>query len=206
MEEKKKFTGIRKLTDNPFLNLYCMDALTCSGRFFPYYFASRNPEEKLKINTDPLKPEGIVIYPLWREEPEKIVMIRQYRYPAGDYLYELPAGLIDAGETPEEAAVREMKEETGLDFEVYRGGKDMFRRPFFLGPGFTDETGCAVFGYALGNIDGRFREDSEDIEVILADKREAERILEKEKVSLRCAYLLLQFLHMVKEAPFAFLE
>ena len=63
-----------------------------------------------------------------------------------------------------------------------------------------------MFGYALGNIDGRFREDSEDIEVILADKREAERILEKEKVSLRCAYLLLQFLHMVKEAPFAFLE
>lgn len=206
MKENKKFTGIQKLTHNPFLNLYHIDALTHSGQPFHYYFASRNPEEKLKIKTGTLNPEGIVIYPLWREDPEKIVLIRQYRYPAGDYLYELPAGLVDAGETPEEAAEREMKEETGLDFEAYRGGKEMYRRPFFLGPGFTDETGSAVFGYASGKIDGSFREDSEDIEVILADKQEAERILEREKASLRCAYLLMQFLHMEKKAPFAFLE
>ncbi len=183
-----------------------MDALTHSGQPFPYYFVSRNPEEKLKIKTGGLNPEGIVIYPLWREDTEKIVLIRQYRYPVGDYLYELPAGLVDGGETPEEAAVREMKEETGLDFEAYRGGKEMFRRPFFFGPGFTDETGSAVFGYASGNIDGSLREDSEDIAVILADKQEAERILEREKVSLRCAYLLMQFLHMEREEPFAFLE
>lgn len=49
-------------------------------------------------------------------------MIRQYRYPLDDYLYELPAGLIDEGEGPSEAAIREMKEETGMDFEVYEGG------------------------------------------------------------------------------------
>ncbi len=206
MKENKKFTGIQKLTDNPFLNLYHMDALTHGGQPFHYYFVSRNPEEKLKIKTGGLNPEGIVIYPLWREDPEKIVLIRQYRYPIGGCLYELPAGLVDSGETPEEAALREMKEETGLDFEVYQGGKEMFRRPFFLGAGFTDETGGAVFGYASGNIDGSFREDSEDIEVLLADKREAERILETGRVSLRCAYLLMQFLHMEKGEPFAFLD
>lgn len=206
MEEKKKFTGIQKLTDNPFLNLYHMDALANSGKSFHYYFVSRNQEKNLKIKTGELKPEGIVIYPIWREDPEKIVMIRQYRYPVGDYLYELPAGLVDPGETPEEAAVREMKEETGLDFTVYQGGKDMYRRPFFFGPGFTDETGGAVFGYASGKIDGKYQEDSEDIEVFLADREMAERILETERVSLRCAYLLMQFLHMEQGAPFAFLE
>ena len=50
------------------------------------------------------------------------------------------------------------------------------------------------------------KEDSEYIEVFLADKKEAERILEEERVSVRCAYLLMQFLHMKKEAPFAFLD
>ena len=205
-ENKKKFTGVQKLTDNPFLNLYHMDALSHSGKPFDYYFASRNQEENLKIRTGRLEAEGIVIYPVWRDDPEKIVMIRQYRYPVGAYLYELPAGLVDAGETPEEAAIREMKEETGLDFEVYRGGKDIYRRPFFFGPGFTDETGGAVFGYASGQMDGRYQEDSEEIEVFLADRQEAERVLGTERVSLRCAYLLMQFLHMEKGKPFAFLE
>lgn len=207
MENKKqKFTGIEKLSDNRFLNLYHLDALTNSGKPFDYYFVTRNRDEELKIKTNALKPEGIVIYPLWREDPEKIVMIRQYRYPVGNYIYELPAGLIDDGESPEEAAIREMKEETGFAFEVYRGGKDMYRRPFFLVPGFSDETGAAVFGYASGEVTGKFQEDSEDIEVLLVDKQEAERILCEERVSLRCAYLLMQFLHMERKAPFQFLE
>ena len=206
MEQKKKFTGIQKLTDNPFLNLYHIDALANSGKSFDYYFVSRNQEKSLKIHTGEVKPEGIVIYPIWKDDPGKIVMIRQYRYPIGAYLYELPAGLVDAGETQEEAAVREMKEETGLHFTVYQGGKSIYRLPFFFAPGFTDETGGTVFGFASGKIDEKYREDSEDIEVILADRKEAERILVTERVSLRCAYLLMQFVHMKPESPFAFLD
>lgn len=206
MMEKKKYTGMQTLQENRFLNMYRLDAVSHSGEPFDYYFVSRNKKEKLKINTHEITPEGIVIYPVWKEDPEKLVMIRQYRYPVGDYIYELPAGLIDAGETAEEAAVREIKEETGYDFEVYSGGREMYRRAFFLAPGFSDETGQAVFGYASGTCTKRFQEDSEYIEVFLADKKEAERILEEERVSTRCAYLLMQFLHMKKEAPFAFLE
>lgn len=204
--KEEKITGIQKLSDNRFLNLYHLDARTPGGKPFDYYFVTRNSEEELKIKTDALKPEGIVIYPLWKDDPEKIVMIRQYRYPIGNYIYELPAGLIDEGETPEEAAIREMKEETGFTFEVYKGGKEMYRRPFFLAPGFTDETGTAVFGYASGEATGRFQEDSEDIEVLLVDKQEAERMLCEERMSLRCAYLLMQFLHMERKTPFQFLE
>ena len=98
-----------------------------------------------------------------------------------------------------------MKEETGLHFTVYQGGKSIYRLPFFFAPGFTDETGGTVFGFASGKIDEKYREDTEDIEVILADRQEAERILGTERVSLRCAYLLMQFLHMEPETPFAFL-
>ena len=42
------------------------------------------------------------------------MLIRQYRYPLDAYIYELPAGLVDGDETPAQAAVRAMKEATGL--------------------------------------------------------------------------------------------
>ena len=43
----------------------------------------------------------------------KMVMVKQYRKPAGRVMFEVPAGKIDPGEAPEEAALRELKEETG---------------------------------------------------------------------------------------------
>lgn len=183
-----------------------MEALTDSGRPFDYFFVSRRKADKIKLLTGDSAAEGVVIYPVLREDPEKIVMIRQYRYPLGDYLYELPAGLIDAGETPDIAAVREMKEETGLDFEVYAGGDASYRRPFFMGAGFTDESCNAVFGYASGMVSRDDLEDTESIQVLIVDKEEAGRILREEKVSIRAAYLLMNFLHADKNAPFGFLQ
>ena len=202
----KKYTAVRKLTDNRFLNLYEMDALTNTGAPFNYYFASRNSEEKLPLLTGKLCSNGIVIYPIWKRNPEKIVMLRQYRYPLDAWLYELPAGLIDEGETASQAAVREMKEETGLTFTPYEGGNPSFRRPVYLGAGLTDETSTSVFGFADGEISGRFRESTESIEVLLVDKKEAERILKEERVSLRAAFLLMSFLRMEGAKPFAFLD
>ncbi len=202
----KKYTNIHKLSDNRFLNLFQLDALTDTGRKFDYFFVSRRKAEHIKLLTKDMKAEGVVIYPVWKDDPDKIVLLRQYRYPIGDYLYELPAGLIDGEETAEEAAVREMKEETGLDFIVYDGGNDAYRRPFFMGAGFTDESCNAVFGYAFGTISRDDMEDTETIQVLVVDKAEAARILKEEKVSIRAAYLLMNFLHSNREKPFAFLE
>lgn len=63
-----------------------------------------------------------------------------------EYIYELPAGIIDPGEVAEQSAVREIKEETGFDLKVYKGGNEALRRPFYMGPGFTDESNGTVFG------------------------------------------------------------
>ena len=202
----KKYTNIYKLSDNKFLNLFKLDALTDSGRPFDYFFVSRRKAEEIKLLTGDSAAEGVVIYPILKEDPEKIVLIRQYRYPLGDYLYELPAGLIDAGETPDMAAIREMKEETGLSFEVYTGGDAAYRRSFFMGAGFTDESCNAVFGYASGIITRKEMEDTESIQAMIVDKCEAKRILKEEKVSIRAAYLLINFLHAEQSAPFAFLD
>lgn len=136
----KKFDKIHKLTDNPFLNLYQMDALDTKGMPFSYYFASRNDAQHIKIRTKSVRAEGIVIYAVTEEAQPRLVLIRQYRYPVDAFMYELPAGLIDGDETHGMAAAREMKEETGLDFIEYTGGRECYRRPYFMGPGFTDET------------------------------------------------------------------
>lgn len=96
----KKYTNIHKLSDNKFLNLFHLDALTDSGRPFDYFFVSRRKADNIKLLTGDSAAEGVVIYPVLREDPEKIVLIRQYRYPLGDHLYELPAGLIDEGRRP----------------------------------------------------------------------------------------------------------
>lgn len=51
------------------------------------------------------------------DEQGKLLLVRQYRYPLHGELLELPAGKIDAGETPEECAARELREETGYRAE-----------------------------------------------------------------------------------------
>lgn len=202
----KRYTDVRKLTDNPFLNLYEMDALTAGGDSFHYYFATRKKENELQLRTKESRADGIVIYPVLKEDPGKLVMIRQYRYPLDTWLYELPAGLIDEGETPAETAVREMKEETGMDFEVYEGGDDAFRKGYFLGAGMTDEINCAVYGYASGDVSALHQESTESIEVLTVDREEARRILRQEPISLRGAYLLMQFIHADPGRPFEFLD
>jgi ADP-ribose pyrophosphatase len=67
------------------------------------------------------------------EDPE-VLLIRQYRYAANGYLYEIAAGLLNEGETPEGCARRELKEETG-----YSASEFFLLATFFTTPGFTDE-------------------------------------------------------------------
>ncbi|MEW9671173.1 NUDIX hydrolase [Ammoniphilus sp. 3BR4] len=52
-------------------------------------------------------------------EDQRIGLVRQYRYPIQAYQYNLPGGAIDPGETPEQAARRELREETGITAEEW---------------------------------------------------------------------------------------
>ncbi len=69
-----------------------------------------------------------------RDSGARILLIRQFRYAADRFLYEIPAGRLDGGEAPEDCARRELKEEAGCTANsiAWLGG-------FFTTPGFIDE-------------------------------------------------------------------
>ena len=71
---------------------------------------------------------------LSRLEDGRVLLIRQFRLPAGSFLWELPAGSLDRGETALQAARRELAEETG-----YRASSWRKLMEFFPSPGFLDE-------------------------------------------------------------------
>ena len=191
---------IEKKAGSKFLSFYEMEAVHRDGSSSPYYMASRNDDgASLTAVTHTGRPNGVTIYSLLED---KVVLVRQYRYPLGGYVYEFPAGLVEPGEDIADAAVREMYEETGL---VFTPIPSPFSRPYFSSVGMTDESCCLVFGRCQGTPTSIHQERSEDIQVVLADRAECRRILAQEQVAIQCAYMLMHFVSS-QDNPFAFLE
>ncbi|MBP1702124.1 MAG: putative ADP-ribose pyrophosphatase [Chloroflexi bacterium] len=68
------------------------------------------------------------------DQEGRIIFVRQYRHPAGKFLLELPAGVMEVGELPENSAQREVREETGMAAEkLVKVGE------FYLAPGYSTE-------------------------------------------------------------------
>lgn len=197
-----RICGVKKQTNNRFLNLYQLDTLRRDQSHAPYFVASRAADPaQLKAISGENKPDGVVIYGVYGENKDRLVLIRQYRYPVGDYVYEFPAGLVDTGETAMEAGIREMHEETGLEFHP----KVFETTPFFTTVGMTDESCSTVFGYCTGTPTNLHQEASEDIQVILATREDCRRILKEEKVALMCGYMMMHFIASEGD-PLTFLD
>lgn len=89
-------------------------------------------------------------------EDPRVVLIRQYRYAADGYVYEIPAGRLDAGEDPHTCALRELREETG-----YTATRLIPLTTFYTTPGFTDER-IHLFA-ATGLSEGESQRESDEI-------------------------------------------
>jgi len=100
----------------------------------------------------------VVILPI--DSKGNVLLVRQFRHAVGKELLELPAGSIDPGETPEQAAVRELREETG-----YKPGKLERLGGFYAAPGYCTEY-LHFFRATQFEKSPLTAEDTDEIEVV----------------------------------------
>jgi ADP-ribose diphosphatase len=92
-----------------------------------------DPKSGFKIQRSVVRHAGSAVM-MAVDERKRILLVRQYRLPAEKYLWELPAGRLDPGEKPLQAARRELGEETG-----YKAKKWTRLASFFVSPGYVGE-------------------------------------------------------------------
>ena len=100
------------------------------------------------------------------DDPQ-LLLLRQYRYAAGGYIYEIPAGRLDGDESPATCAARELKEETGCTAERLEPMYTMFTTP-----GFTDELIHVFIASGLTHGESA-READEFVDVVIVSLAEA---------------------------------
>jgi ADP-ribose pyrophosphatase len=109
---------------------------------------------------------------LAENDARQILLVRQFRYPAGEVLIELPAGVVEDGEDFTSAAVRELQEETGWKPENITKVAE-----FYTSPGFCGEF-LALF-HAAGLVEERLPADEDECIVSrFTSADEVERLLE----------------------------
>jgi ADP-ribose pyrophosphatase len=155
-----RITHVEKLTHEKWVNLFAAK-FEHNGHPGRWIFASRKPEAYSGHDND-----AVIIVPVLRNpgEPPRLVVIKEFRVPVGDYVYGLPAGLLDEGEAVETTITREVHEETGLEVTAVR----RITQPLFSSSGLTDEAAAMAFVDVRGTVNPHL-EASEDIEVILLD-------------------------------------
>lgn len=148
------------------INKYHLHYTLPDGRPYTYEGVSRKGPERYEAalgtlgNTGAPDPDAVCIVPLLPDG--SVLLEREFRYPLNSWCVSLPAGLIDAGESLEEAVARELSEETG-----YRLRDDIapavrpLPQPGFSSTGLTEENVQVVF--AQVEAAGKARPDSAEL-------------------------------------------
>lgn len=142
-----------------------------------YYDKEKNQKV---VRQHVLSRDAVVILKLTPDE--KIILVKQYR-TAPDYKnpvlsYELPAGMIDEGETPIEAAKREMEEETA---QVVGDIKEIFR--YHSSIGFVNEMLYVFKAETLIQETKQKLDETEDVEVCYVTLEEALKLINEHKIT-----------------------
>jgi ADP-ribose pyrophosphatase len=121
-------------------------------------------------------PKSAVLVPV--PEPGYVILIRQYRYALNTWMWELPAGSADEGETPEQAARRECHEEIGkVPATIVR------LAALYPTPGYCDEE--MVF-FRVSNLEDTHEkakvDEDEDIQVKVFELREAREMVRRGEI------------------------
>ena len=131
------------------------------GKARTWEVASRKTRGKAGV--DAVAMGNILLHP---SRPPSTLLVIQYRPPLDAYTIEWPAGLVDADETAEEAAVREFKEETGYDCRVLS-----------VSPVQAADPGLSSANMQLVMVEVQLRENDEEPEQRLEDGEHIQRVV-----------------------------
>jgi len=153
--------------------------------------------DKIELPDGRIIPEFYVLeYPEWVNviaitTDGKFVMERQYRYAADSTNYEIPCGVMEQGETPLEAAMRELKEETGYGGGQWRELMCISANPTSM----TNMTHCFV-ATGVEKVSDQHLDATEELEVHLLSRDEVQALLRNNEMiqSLMIAPLLRFFM------------
>ena len=188
--KQSKVINLKALTKTKFLSMYEAEYENKVGNKKSWVIASRKTEDVLndKFFSNKKDENDAVVIAALHKPSNKLVIIKQFRVPVNDFVYELTAGLIDNGEDFKFSVKRELKEETGLDIKEIVSEKSNL----YLSPGMTDECVNLTFCTCEGDLSIENMEDDECIEPMLISQDEAREIIKSgENIDIKC-YLILQ--------------
>ena len=193
---------ITSLAESKYLSLYDAEYENKKGNEKHWTIASRKNFETIKAQLAGEKDETIdaVIIAALHKETKSLVIIKQFRIPLNNYVYEIPAGLLDSNESIETAVRRELKEETGLSLIDINYEKT--KNKVYVSTGMTDESVAMVYCTCEGTISTEYLEADEDIEAILMNQGEVSELLKKDlKMDIK-AFMVLQSFAILGEEFF----
>jgi len=158
-----KILKIEKLTHEKWINLFAatFENRTHQGR---WVFVSRKDDPHAQKG----QCDAVIIVPILvsPDQPPRLVLEKEFRVPVGDYVIGFPAGLLEKGESIEEAVRRELLEETALEVVRFK----RITQPIYSTSGLSDESGAMVFVdvRAVPGVEPQL-EASEDLTVMLLD-------------------------------------
>ena len=185
-----KFNSIKKIHEGRFITRYDVSYTTEQGHEKIYEMISRNRNMQTLEDLNNPTVEAVVLV-MFDGKHERILLDKEFRLAAGCYVYNFPAGLIDPGETLEQAARRELYEETGLELVNV---EDIIGESYSA-VGFSNEKNLTVVGTAKGEF--RKDNDSEFEEITSAwyTKEEVAKLLKEYPFAGRTQAFCYMFSH-----------
>lgn len=174
-----KFIGIEPKESGKYINRYDITYETVDNKKKVYEMISRARNLTTREQLKDHPPDSVVLI-MHNEAGDKLLLNREFRMACGDFVYNLPAGLIDPGEDYMESAKRELKEETGLDLVRV----DDVLGESFSAIGFSNEKNVCVVGVAKGEF-AKSSSTVEEIEAAWYTKAEIRELLKKEYFAAR---------------------
>lgn len=139
--------SIDKIHEGKYIFRYNLKYQLTDGNEKVYEMISRDKNIQTEADLKEHPVDAVVII-MENESRDKILINKEFRLATGRFVYNFPAGLIDPGENPQEAARRELKEETGLDILKI---EDVIGESYSA-VGFSNEKNLCVVGVAGGEL------------------------------------------------------